>query len=193
MSLTPPTGLSPAEAASRLAKEGPNQLQTTKPRTAWHMALEVAREPMFQMLLAAGLLYLLLGNRGEALMLLAFVGLTVVITVVQGQRTEQALRNLSSPRAEVVRQGERVRMAGREVVRGDLLVLTEGDRVAADAWLVNANDLALDESLLTGEAVAVDKAAAAPEGLDAAAAHATRPAGQANGIPNPPNLSRYNT
>jgi Ca2+-transporting ATPase len=186
MNHTPPQGLSPADAAARLAQEGPNQLDTAAPRTAWHMALEVAREPMFQMLVAAGLLYLLLGDTGEALMLLGFVGVTVGITVVQGQRTEQALqalRNLASPRAVVVRNGERVRIAGHEVVRGDLLVLAEGDRVAADAWLVNANDLAADESLLTGEAVAVDKAVAAAEGLEAAAVNATRPTGQTNAMP----------
>lgn len=150
------------------------------------MALEVAREPMFQMLVAAGLLYLLLGDTGEALMLLAFVGVTVGITVVQGQRTEQALqalRQMASPRAVVVRGGERVRIAGREVVRGDLLVLAEGDRVAADAWLLSANDLRADESLLTGEAVAVDKAVPPPEGLEAAAANATRPTGQPNALP----------
>jgi Ca2+-transporting ATPase len=104
--MTPPTppGLSAADAAARLATEGPNQLDSATPRTAWHMALEVAREPMFQMLVAAGLLYLLLGDTGEALMLLAFVGVTVGITLVQGQRTEQALqalRQMASPRAVV--------------------------------------------------------------------------------------------
>ena len=186
MNPTPPTGLSPEEAATCLAREGPNQLDTAKPRTAWHMALEVGKEPMFQMLVAAGLLYLLLGDTGEALMLLGFVGVTVGITVVQGQRTEQALqalRNLASPRAVVVRGGERVRIAGHEVVRGDLLVLAEGDRVAADAWLQSANNLSADESLLTGEAAAMDKAVAAPEGLENAAANATRPVGQTNTLP----------
>lgn len=81
-STTPASGLSTEEAATRMAKDGPNQLDTAAPRTVWHMALEVAHEPMFQMLVAAGLLYLLLGNTGEALMLLGFVGVTVGITVV---------------------------------------------------------------------------------------------------------------
>jgi len=187
---TPSSGLSPSEAAARLAQDGPNRLDTAAPRTAWRMALEVAREPMFQMLVAAGLLYLLLGSTGEALMLLGFVGVTVGITVVQGQRTEQALqalRRLASPRAVVVRGGERVRVAGHEVVCGDLLVLAEGDRVAADAWLQSANDLSADESLLTGEAAAVDKTVAAPAdraaALAAAAANARRPAGQPNTLP----------
>ena len=157
---TRPQGLTQAEAEARLRAEGPNELRPPQKRTPWHIALEAAREPMFQLLLAAGLLYLLLGDRGEAFMLLAFVALTVLITVVQEQRTEKALeslRDLTSPRAQVLRDGQRLRIAGREVVRGDLLVLTEGDRVAADAWLLAVNDLQADESLLTGEVLAAAK------------------------------------
>ncbi len=165
---SPPTGLSQAEAARRLLADGPNELLPPKRRTPLRIVLEVAREPMFQLLLAAGGLYLLLGDRAEAAMLLAFVVLTAAITVVQEQRTEralEALRDLTSPRAQVVRDGERQRIAGREVVRGDLLVLTEGDRVAADARVVSAGDLAADESLLTGEAEpAAKRAEAAPPG-----------------------------
>ena len=153
-------GLTPIEAAQRLQRDGPNELAPPQKRTSWHMVRDVAREPMFQLLLAAGLLYLLLGNIGEALMLLAFVALTAVITVVQEYRTEkalEALRELTNPRALVLRDGERLSIAGREVVRGDLLVLIEGDRVAADARVLSANDLQADESLLTGEAVPVAK------------------------------------
>lgn len=190
---TPPTGLDVTEAARRLALHGPNRLDTTRPRTAWHMALNAAREPMFQLLAAAGLLYLLLGDAGEAWMLLALVGVSVGISVVQGQRTEQALqalRYLASPRAVVVRGGVRVRISGHEVVQGDLLVLSEGDRVAADAWLLGASNLRADESLLTGEAVPVDKVAlhhatgpVAVAALAAAAANAARRAGQASAMP----------
>ena len=160
ISRTRPQGLTQAEAQARLRAEGPNELRPPQKRMPWHIALEAAREPMFQLLLAAGLLYLLLGDRGEAFMLLAFVALTVLITVVQEQRTEKALeslRDLTSPRAQVLRDGQRLRIAGREVVRGDLLVLTEGDRVAADAWLLAVNDLQADESLLTGEVLAAAK------------------------------------
>jgi Ca2+-transporting ATPase len=159
----PATGLSQAEAKRRLQTEGPNELSPPKRRTPLRIALEVAREPMFQLLLAAGGLYLLLGDRAEAGMLLAFVALTAGITVVQEQRTEralEALRDLTSPRAQVLREGQRQRIAGREVVRGDVLVLTEGDRVAADARVLSAGDLSADESLLTGEAEAVAKHAA---------------------------------
>lgn len=102
---------------------------------------------MFQLLRAAGGLYLLLGDLGEALVLLAFVLLTALISLWQGLRTERALaalRNLTSPRALVIRDGRPQRIAGVEVVRGDLLVLSEGDRVAADARLLWANDLRVD-------------------------------------------------
>ena len=84
------------------------------------------------------------------------------ITIFQERKTEralEALRDLSSPRALVIRDGEQKRIAGREVVRGDILILTEGDRVPADAVLLACNDLMVDESLLTGESVPVRKIA----------------------------------
>ena len=124
------------------------------------LARQVATEPMFAMLIAAAAIYLVLGDVREALVLAASVLVILAITVVQERRTEralEALRDLSSPRALVVRGGEPLRIAGTEVVRGDLLVLGEGDRVAADARLAEAHDLRVDESLLTGESVPVDK------------------------------------
>jgi Ca2+-transporting ATPase len=118
---------------------------------------------MFGLLLGAGLIYLLLGDRLEAVLLLLFASLSVSIAVIQEARSERvldALRDLTSPRALVIRGGDRRRIAGREVVRGDLVVLSEGDRVPADAVLIEARDLQIDESLLTGEAVPVRKRAA---------------------------------
>ncbi|MCV2358287.1 cation-translocating P-type ATPase [Paucibacter sp. TC2R-5] len=160
--IDPFAGLNQAQAAQRLLEDGPNELSPPKKRTVWHILADLAREPMLQLLLAAGAIYLLLGDRGEALMLLAFVLLTVIISVSQEQRTErvlEALRDLTSPRALVIRDGQLERIAGREVVRGDLLVLTEGDRVAADALLLEANDLQCDESLLSGESLPLSKRA----------------------------------
>jgi Ca2+-transporting ATPase len=96
-------------------------------------------------------------------MLLAFVFVIIAITFAQERKSEralEALRDLSSPRALVIREGEQMRIAGREVVVGDLLVLAEGDRVAADAMVCRATNLAVDESLLTGESVPVAKIAA---------------------------------
>ncbi len=154
------TGLSAAEAKRRLAADGPNALPQTARRTALRIVSEVLREPMLALLIGGGVVYLVLGDVEEAILLLVFACMSVVITVVQEARTERvldALRDLTSPRALVVRDGARQRIAGSEVVRGDLLVLAEGDRVPADARLVEAQDLQTDESLLTGESVPVRK------------------------------------
>lgn len=149
-------GLTQAEANARLAAEGYNELPRARHRTPLRIVFEVLREPMLALLIAGGVVYLLLGSLAEALVLLAFACLSVGITVVQEARTErvlEALRDLTSPRALVIRGGERLRIAGREVARGDLIVLAEGDRVPADAVLLEATGLSADESLLTGEAV----------------------------------------
>jgi Ca2+-transporting ATPase len=153
-------GLDDQTAAQRLAAEGPNELPTSKSRSVASIVLEVVRQPMFVLLVAAGTLYLIMGKPGDALVLLGFVFVVMLITVIQERRTERALdalRDLSSPRALVIRGGERRRIAGREVVRGDILLLNEGDRVPADAILRRASSLSADESLLTGEAVPVRK------------------------------------
>jgi Ca2+-transporting ATPase len=115
---------------------------------------------MFLLLVACGGLYWFLGDRQEALILLGFVLFIMVITITQDWKTERALaalRDLSSPRAVVIRDGSQHRIAGRDVVVGDLLILSEGDRVAADARVVTASHLAVDESLLTGESLPVRK------------------------------------
>ena|SRR5450759_1142521 len=129
-------GLSEADVQARLKTEGYNELAWPDRRTPLRIILEVVREPMLALLLAGGVIYLALGDLKEALILLAFATMSVVITVVQESRTErvlEALRDLTSPRALVIREGERKRIAGREVVRGDFVVLAEGDRVPADA------------------------------------------------------------
>jgi len=160
------SGLTEAEASSRLRSEGYNEIPRPDRRSFLRIVIEVLREPMFSLLLGAGAIYLLLGDLEEALVLMVFATISVSIAVVQETRSEhvlEALRDLTSPRALVIREGERKRIAGRDVVRGDLIVLCEGDRVPADATLLAANDLLLDESLLTGESVPVRKAAAQPE------------------------------
>ncbi|MGK5076625.1 cation-translocating P-type ATPase [Janthinobacterium sp. ZB1P44] len=154
------TGWTSAEAAARLAADGPNELPATRPLGYWRLLAEIVREPMFLLLLACGAIYLLLGDRQEAAMLLGFVMLVIGISYVQRQRTERslsALRDLSSPRALVIRDGRQARIAGRELVRGDLVLLAEGDRVPADIALLSASNLMADESMLTGESVPVMK------------------------------------
>jgi Ca2+-transporting ATPase len=160
LNTAPLTGLTAAAAAAMLAREGHNDLPAARRSSPLVVAREVAREPMFVMLLGAGALYALIGDLGEALMLMLFATISVSIAIIQRGRSErvlEALRDLTSPRALVVRDGERQRIPGRDVARGDLLVLAEGDRVPADAWLVAGNDVRVSESLLTGESVPVHK------------------------------------
>ncbi len=153
-------GLSAAEAQAKLQAEGANELPSVKPRNLRAIALHTLQEPMFMLLIAACLIYLALGDKVEALVLVLSICVIIAIAIIQERKSEralEALRDLSSPRALVIRGGERVRIAGRDVVRGDLLVLEEGDRIAADGVLWRANDLHVDESLLTGESVRVRK------------------------------------
>lgn len=155
-----PLGLSNKEAQRRLEQDGPNELSLEKTRGLLKICGEVATEPMFLLLLAAGVLYLLMGDVHDALVLVGFVGIIIIVTIAQEQRTEralEALRDLSSPRALVIRDGVETRIAGHEVVVGDVLLLSEGDRVPADARVLEFHELSADESMLTGESVSVPK------------------------------------
>jgi Ca2+-transporting ATPase len=157
-------GLSEREAQLRIARYGANELPTSRPRNLMRLLGDVLLEPMLLLLVGCGSIYLLLGSRNEALMLLGFVFVVMGISFVQQRRTErslQALRDLSSPRALVWRDGQARRVAGRELVCGDIVLLAEGDRVPADIDLIEAAGLMVDESMLTGESGAVLKQAAA--------------------------------
>ncbi len=154
------SGLTSEEAQRRFATEGPNELPSARQRSLIHIALEVVREPMFLLLVGCGALYLLLGDHQEALMLLSFVFVVMGITIYQERKTENALgalRDLSSPRALVIRDGQQKRIPGREVVRGDIVLVSEGDRIPADSVLMWAMNLLVNESLLTGESLPVRK------------------------------------
>ena len=169
-------GVTSAEASARLTADGPNELPKAGRRSSLRIVGEVLREPMLALLLVGGIAYLLLGDLTEALILLGFATFSVAVTVIQETRTEhvlEALRDLSAPRALVIRDGARMRIPGREVVRGDMLVIEQGDRIAADAVLTEATDLQADESLLTGESLPVGKVAGSAD----AAAGAHRPGG----------------
>ncbi|MHC1746512.1 MAG: cation-translocating P-type ATPase [Negativicutes bacterium] len=153
-------GLSSQEARFRLLKNGPNELPAEKKHSLWEIAFTVVCEPMFLMLIGGGLIYLMLGDEEEALLLMGFVFLVMGITLNEERKAEralEALRDLSSPRAVVIRDGQNQRIAGREVVCGDIVFIAEGDRVPADACLLDAMNLLVDESLLTGESVPVSK------------------------------------
>jgi len=187
-------GLSETEAASRLAASGYNELASAKPRNFFYIVLDVVREPMFLLLLACGSIYLALGNPREALMLLFFVFVVMTITLVQRHRAERtldALKSLSSPRALVIRDGVQRRIPGREVVVGDYVVIAEGDRIPADGLLLQQLNLNIDESLLTGESVGVRKSAMtsaitealpAPGGDDLSSVYASTLVTQGNGL-----------
>ncbi len=153
-------GLSAAEAQRRLLEDGYNELPSERRRSLLSLGIEILKEPMILLLLACGSIYMLLGDRREALILIFFVIVVIGITLYQERRAEgalDALRSLSSPRALVIRDGKPVRIPGREVVVGDLIVLEEGDRVPADALVISCENLMVDESILTGESVPVRK------------------------------------
>ena len=157
---SPLLGLSNEQAAHRLLEEGSNELGLSQRRTLLAVMRDVLFEPMFLLLLAAGAIYLLTGDRNEAMVLLSFVLVIMGMTVFQERRTDNALaalRDLSSPRALVIRSGVEQRIAGHEVVREDIVILAEGDRVPADGTLLQAHELSLDESMLTGESEPVSK------------------------------------
>ncbi|NTV18664.1 MAG: HAD-IC family P-type ATPase, partial [Bacteroidales bacterium] len=153
-------GLSDMEVAQKIAKEGYNELPSSKPKNVFNIAFGVIKEPMFILLVACGSLYMLLGDIQEGLMLLGFVFFVMGIEFYQEKKTEKALdalKDLASPRALVIREGRTIRIAGREVVTDDIVILQEGDRVPADAVVLDCVNLMADESLLTGESVSVRK------------------------------------
>lgn len=156
----PPAGLTDDEAAQRLHRDGPNVLPSVSRRGLARIAWNALTQPMFLLLLATAALYALLGSLGDAGMLALSVLLVGGLSIYQEQRTErvlEALKDLSSPRCTVVRQGRALRIASRELVRGDRLLVNEGDRLSADARIVEAVGLQVDESLRTGESMPLGK------------------------------------
>ena len=156
-------GLSEQNAIARLKDDGYNELPSAQSRNLLSIAWNTIQDPIFLLLVGGGIIYWILGDLQEALILIGFVFFITGISLYQEGKTEhalEALRDLSSPRALVIRDGERKRIAGREVVRGDFIVLAEGDRVSADAIVLSCSNLSTDESLLTGESLPVRKVTA---------------------------------
>ena len=154
------TGLTTAQARTRLTEEGPNEVTQGTRRSVWQRLADMLRQPMLALLILAALLYVLLGDMTEGLTLSVFVLAVLVLSFYQEGQSEaaiEALRLLTQAQARVLRDGQMQQIPAREVVVGDCLLLSEGDRVAADGHLLLANNLQIDESLLTGESVAVDK------------------------------------
>jgi Ca2+-transporting ATPase len=153
-------GLTSQQALAQLQQDGANELPTAQPQKLWQIAWRVASEPMILLQIACGSIYLVLGDWHEALLLCGFVACMLLISFYQEHKTEralEALRDLSNPRALVIRDGVQVSIPSVQVVNGDYLVVGEGDRIAADGNLITSLNLSVDESLLTGESVSVDK------------------------------------
>lgn len=153
-------GLTSKQAEEKIKTEGYNLLPSSKPKNFLHIAAGIIKEPMFILLVVCGSLYLVLGDMQGGLMLLGFVFVIMGIEFYQERKTEKALdalKDLASPRALVIRDGLETRISGKNVVTEDILILQEGDRVPADATVLFSINLLADESLLTGESVPVRK------------------------------------
>lgn len=153
-------GLTSIQAAEKIKLEGYNELASAKPKNILRIALEVVKEPMFLLLISCGVLYIILGDYKEGIILLSTIFIIIFITFYQYQKTEkalEALKKLSSPRALVIRDGQEIRIPGREVVPDDIIIINEGDRIPADAVLLESLNITVDESLLTGESIPVTK------------------------------------
>ena len=161
-------GLSQLAAQQRMAADGPNELPSSQPRSLAAIAWVILREPMFILLVACGSIYLVLGSKQDAFILLGSVLIIMLMDFVQERKSAralEALRDLASPRALVLRDGQQQRIAGREVVCGDVILLAEGDRIPADAVLFDNLGMLVDESLLSGESVPVRKSAIATDAV----------------------------
>lgn len=154
------TGLPQTEVEKKLSGEGYNEIASGIKNKFLFLILNVLKEPMLLLLIVAGIIYFILGSMEDALMLVSFIVVVIGITIYQERKTEKALdalKNLSSPRALVIREGAQVNIPGREVVTEDIIVLKEGNRVPADAIVFSCSNLLVDESMLTGESVPVRK------------------------------------
>ncbi|MCD0449622.1 HAD-IC family P-type ATPase [Actinocorallia sp. API 0066] len=160
-------GLSGPEAARRLAADGPNTLSAERGPSALRRFLGQFNNALIYVLLVSAAVTALLGELVDTAVICAVVLANAVVGYLQESRAERALAALAAMAADeavVVRDGERLRVTAAALVRGDLVVLGEGDKVPADLRLVEARRLAIDESALTGESVPVTKDRDAPPG-----------------------------
>ncbi len=154
------TGLSTAEAAARLLRYGKNLPIPPKKTNLFRKAAGVIAEPMFLLLLAAALIYFVLGEPRDGAIMLVFVAAIIGIDVAQQWRTDRtltALRDLSAPRTTVIRDGVETSVPSADLVPGDVMLVCEGMKLPADGAVLSQNDLCVDESTLTGEAEGIWK------------------------------------
>jgi magnesium-transporting ATPase (P-type) len=165
-------GLSTSDADARLAKFGHNELSSGVRRTWVNRIADQVRNPLITVLLVAAALSSLLGHTLDSAVILVVVAANITIGMVQEGRAEQALhaiRNMISPKATVLRDGHRVTIDGREIVPGDIVLIEPGDRVTADLRILSSRNLKIDESILTGESVPVEKSSSPVDGKAALA------------------------
>jgi Ca2+-transporting ATPase len=155
-----PDGLTSSEARKRLERYGPNELQEARRISPWQILLEQFKNVLIIILLIATVISFFLGHGLESVVIAVIVLFAVLLGFVQEYRAEraiEALRQMTAPTATVVRDGEEVRIPARELVPGDVILLSTGDRIPADARLIEAINLQVEESALTGESVPVEK------------------------------------
>ncbi|MFN7506270.1 MAG: cation-transporting P-type ATPase, partial [Limnobacter sp.] len=155
-------GLTSSEAKIKLQTDGLNELPAAKRRTIFSSIVEILKEPVFALLLVASLIYMLIGSLDDALVLFGFIAVSIAITLFQQRKSERALdaiKELSSPKSTVIRDGVPIQIFSRELVVGDHVLFQEGERISADAELIQCSDVQVDESLLTGESVPIEKLA----------------------------------
>lgn len=154
------SGLSEMEARQILDSDGFNEIPSKKKKNCLSMLFKIITEPILLLLLSADVIYFFLGETADALMLLFAVFMVIGITYYQERKTEktlEALKNLSTPKALVIREGKQKIINSKELVKGDIIIIREGDYVPADASILSGENLSADESLLTGEAISVRK------------------------------------
>ena len=155
-------GLTDQAVAERRLRYGFNDMPTSQSKSFWRIAREVLKEPMFALLIACGTLYMLIGDYREGIVQLTAIVLIILITFFQYRKNERALdalRALAAPKARVIRNGKEGVIAAREVVPDDVMVISEGSRIVADGHLIESLHVLVDEALLTGESMPVEKIA----------------------------------
>jgi len=153
-------GLDMKEAAKRLRSHGPNELKKVKKRSALLKFLDQFKNFLIIILIAATIVSLAIGEVIDAIVIIVIVLLNALLGFIQEYRAEkslEALKRMVSPHAVVIRGGKQMRIPASEVVPGDILILEAGDKVPADARIIESLNLKIDEAALTGESVAVDK------------------------------------
>lgn len=153
-------GLSEKEVAFRLQRYGENTIRINETKRIFRILWDVVKEPMFLLLVAACVLYFVLGENAEGLMMVAALGFVGAISLFQEIKSSgalAALQQLAESKVKVIRDGVEKQVASEKLVPGDIIILTEGEKVPADAIVIQENDLSINESIITGESLPVEK------------------------------------